>query len=60
MESGCVDCGFPCLRSACPHYLVEVHCCDECGEEFDGLDEVYEVDDKELCEDCLKDLFRKR
>lgn len=35
---------------------VEVHYCDKCEEE---LHEIYVVDDEELCESCLKDMFRK-
>jgi formylmethanofuran dehydrogenase subunit E len=35
-----------------------VHYCDKCGYEIpDG--EIYEVDGEELCEDCLKEMFRK-
>ena len=46
-----------CKGISCPYYEpVEVHCCDKCG---DVLDDVYEVDGRELCEDCLKDMFRK-
>lgn len=55
----CCDCatdGYPCLGNLCPHRNVEVHYCDECNEE---LDEIYEVDGKELCEECLKDMFRR-
>lgn len=55
----CCDCavpGYPCRGSACPLTHVEVYYCDKCGEE---LDDIYEVDDLELCEECLKDMFRK-
>lgn len=55
----CCDCavpGYPCRGSACPLTQVEVHYCDKCGEE---LDDIYEVDDLELCEECLKDMLRK-
>lgn len=59
-ENLCVDCtalGMPCRGSACPyHKPEEVHVCDQCG---DVLDDVYEVDGEELCEDCLKEMFRK-
>ena len=55
-ESGCVDCGFPCLRSACPNYQVLVYECDRCHDE---VDELYEVDGEDLCVDCLKKEFRK-
>lgn len=56
IENHCVDCGLPCLGRACPNREVEVHYCDKCGEE---VEESFEVDGEELCEDCLKDLFRK-
>lgn len=56
IENRCVDCGFPCLGSACPHRNVKVHYCDKCGEE---IDEIFEVDGEDLCEECLKDMFRK-
>lgn len=59
-ENLCVDCvsqGMHCKGAACPNNKpVPVHCCDKCG---DVLDDVYEVDGEELCEDCLKDMFRK-
>ncbi len=56
VESGCVDCGLPCLRTACPNYKVLVLVCDRCHDE---VDELYEVDGEDLCEDCLKNEFRK-
>ena len=60
-ENHCCDCavpGYPCRGSACPRRRVEVHYCDKCGYEIpDG--EIYEVDGEELCEDCLKEKFRK-
>ena len=55
----CCDCaapGYPCRGSACPNRRVPVYYCDKCGAE---LDEVYEVGNEELCEDCLKDMFRR-
>lgn len=55
-ESGCVDCGLPCLGIACPNYRVVVLECDRCHSE---VDELYEVDGEDLCEYCLKDEFRK-
>ena len=55
-ESGCVDCGLPCKGIACPMYRVVVLECDRCHEE---VEELYEVDGEDLCEDCLKDEFRK-
>lgn len=58
-EDHCCDCavpGYPCRGSSCPNRRVEVHYCDICG---DQLDDIYEVDGDELCEECLKDKFRK-
>ena len=58
-ENHCCDCavpGYPCRGSACPLTGVEVHYCDHCDEE---LDEIYDVDGEELCEECLKDMFRR-
>lgn len=56
-ENRCVDCAdeLGCIGRACPNRNVEVHYCDNCGEE---LDVIYEVDGDELCEECLKDRFR--
>lgn len=59
-EDHCRDCavpGYPCLGSSCPNRNVPVYYCDKCGDE---LDEVYDVDGEELCEDCLKERFRRR
>lgn len=56
-ENRCCDCAtpaYPCRGSSCPLRSVPVHYCDKCGDE---LDEVYEVDGEELCEDCLKEKF---
>lgn len=53
---GCATDGYPCRGRSCPNRRVPVHYCDKCGSE---LDEVYEVDGAELCEDCLKEKFRK-
>jgi hypothetical protein len=59
IENHCCHCavpGYPCLGSACPNINVEVCYCDKCGDE---LDEVYEADGYELCEYCLKEMFRR-
>lgn len=61
LENHCCDCavpGYPCRGSMCPNRRVEVHYCDKCGEEL-PYDEIYEADGEELCEDCLKEKFRK-
>ena len=55
-ENQCVDCGLPCF-SSCPYKNVEVHYCDHCDAEM--YEEIYQVDGEELCEDCLKEMFRK-
>ena len=55
----CCDCatpGYPCRGSQCPNKNVEVHYCDKCGDE---LDEIYDVDGEELCENCLKEMFKR-
>lgn len=59
IENHCCDCatpGYPCLGRECSLRNVEVHYCDNCGEE---LDEIYDVDGDELCEECLKERFRR-
>lgn len=62
-ESQCVDCtaiGLPCRGSACPYSKrVPVHYCDnpKCRCE---LEEIYIVDGQELCEECLKERFKKK
>ncbi len=53
---GCAAPGYPCIGIACPLRKVKVYYCDECDEE---LDEIYDVDDRELCEECLKEMFRR-
>lgn len=53
IENHCVDCGLPCIHSACPHSHVEVHYCDKCQENFAD----YIIWNTELCEDCLNDLM---
>lgn len=59
IENHCIGCAvpsYPCRGSACPNRNVEVHYCDRCEAE---MEEVYFVDGEELCEECLKDKFRK-
>ena len=55
---GCSAIGKQCMGRSCPNLNVPHYYCDHCG---DGLsyDEVYEVDGEELCEYCLKSLFKK-
>ena len=59
IENHCCDCavpGYPCVGDSCPHRNVEVHYCDMCEEE---LDVIYDVEGDELCEECLKERFRR-
>lgn len=59
IENHCCDCavpGYPCQGASCPLTHVEVHYCDKCEYE---LEDIYDVDGEELCEDCLKDKFRR-
>ena len=58
IKNECVGCGLPCIGSACPHRNVIRCFCDKCKEEVDPGD-LYEVDDVDLCEDCLKLMFKK-
>lgn len=60
IENHCCNCavpGYPCRGDHCPLAKVEVHYCDKCGDEIS--DDIYEVDGEELCEDCLKEMFKK-
>lgn len=60
-ENHCVCCtslGLHCLGSSCPNRNVPVYYCDKCECEIDG--DVYDVDGEEMCEDCLKEMFRRR
>ena len=63
IENHCCDCAvpaYPCRGDLCPLTRVAVYYCDKCDPKCDTpLEEVYEVDGEELCEDCLKDLFRR-
>lgn len=59
-ENECVGCppDMGCLGDACPKRSVAHFYCDKCDAEVDPED-LYEVDDVDLCIDCLKDKFRK-
>ena len=60
IENHCCNCavpGYPCRGSACPNRNVEVYYCDKCGRE---LEDIYDVDGEELCEECLKEMFIRR
>lgn len=54
IESGCVDCGLPCLNHSCPYYEVEVTYCDDCGDEAD-----YEIDGNDYCKICAEKVLQK-
>ena len=51
-ESLCVDCGFPCLREACPYYKVLRYSCDFCGKTEEDVDMAIANDKEAICEDC--------
>ena len=57
-ENQCVGCPpeMGCLGSTCPNRNVPHYYCDECGEEIEHLFEMY---GEELCESCLKAIFKK-
>lgn len=63
IENHCCSCaapGYPCRGSACELRHVKVFYCDECAPKYrEPLEEVFEVDGKDLCEDCLKKKFIK-
>ena len=58
-ENACTRCPYAlgCNWAACPHYDVPLPRCEKCGEEIG--DQIYDVDGEILCEDCLKEMFRK-
>lgn len=59
-ENECVGCPPErgCLGDSCPNRRVAHYYCDKCDEEV-PLDGLYEADETDLCEECLKDKFRK-
>jgi hypothetical protein len=60
IENQCVGCadGLGCRGRFCPNRNVRVVYCDHCGNEID-IDEWYNADGDDLCEDCLKKIFKK-
>jgi hypothetical protein len=64
IENHCCSCatpGYPCLGNACSLINVELHYCDKCDPKCESpLDEIYDVDGEELCEECLKEKFRRK
>lgn len=55
VESGCVNCGLPCLGRDCPNYEETHYYCDKCGEETT----LYYYDGEELCADCILESLEK-
>lgn len=60
-ENECVGCPpeMGCMGDSCPNRKVAHYFCDKCDTEVDSPGDLYEVDGVDLCEDCLKDKFRK-
>ena len=56
--SNCVNCpqNIGCIGSSCPYFENYELICDKCNT---AVDELYEVDNAELCEDCLRKEFNK-
>lgn len=48
----CERCAYPCTAPACPLGVMHYYC-DECGEERT----LYRYNGKELCAECLVDMF---
>lgn len=51
IESECVDCQLPCIKSKCPYRRVERIVCDVCVEEIAE----YIIDGEEYCEQCAEE-----
>ena len=59
-ENECCDCavpGYPCIGDSCPNRHVLHLICDECGSD---VEELFEYDGEEVCEECLHDHLRCR
>lgn len=56
-ESDCVDCGKPCMGTACRHYRITILECDKCHEEADEL--YYGESGKQLCANCALEELEK-
>lgn len=52
-ESGCVDCGFPCMGSSCPNYTNTFFRCDKCGSD----NAEYKIDGEDFCESCAEEII---
>lgn len=51
-ENQCVDCGLPCLGSACRNRNVPVLYCDKCNDDCDNL---YHYNGEQWCIECIKE-----
>lgn len=49
---GCASPGYPCVGEICKFRNVPHYYCDKCKQEFEP-EELYCMDDEELCVDCL-------
>jgi hypothetical protein len=49
---GCAVPAYPCLGDSCPNRHVPHLYCDECK---DDVEELYDYEEKEICEECLKE-----
>jgi hypothetical protein len=48
------------MGDSCPNRNITVYYCDKCDPKCDWpLEEVFEVDGDDLCEECLKKMFKK-
>ena len=54
---GCRDLGKPCQGPSCPNRNVTRFFCDRCGEE---ITDIYDFEGEEICEDCLKEIFKRK
>ena len=61
VKDHCVECGFPCRKSACVHYDAGVEIqCDACGKTWTVEAGSYLRDhDTHLCDACMKTAVRK-
>ena len=59
-ENECVGCEswMGCRGDSCPNRHVAHFICDKCRYEFNP-DELFVVDGEWLCEDCLKERYKK-
>lgn len=51
---GCATEGYPCLGSECDLRHAIHYICDKCGDE---VEELYRVDDGDICYECAHDKF---